>query len=182
MGMILNKKALSLALDIDPTTIEIWESWGCPVESLKGGRVGHEYDLGKIFAWRLTRTADGGDTTKERRAKAALEKAEIENMILRGEAIPREQAIQSMAASVSAFKNRIRAMSRKLAPLIAPREQMAEVEKLLRTHIDEALTEIASHEFATAVHRRIAENISGGETAPKPDRQSVGRPGTQTIL
>jgi phage terminase Nu1 subunit (DNA packaging protein) len=181
MALILNKKALADALDLEVHTIGTWIDWGCPVEKMARGATGYEFNLGRVFAWRLTRTVDGGDTVKEKRDQAALHKAELELAVLRGDVVNREDAIQSMAGSVSAFRNRMRALSRKVAPLIAPRERMTEVEGILRRHIDEALSEIASNEFAETIHRGLAAGVPGGAAAAGADRKPVGRRRAQAV-
>lgn len=173
--MILNKKQLAEALDLDVQTIKLWQDWGCPIESLKRGRDGHQFDLGKVVAWRLTRSADGGETTREKLSRVNAELKELELAEARAKVVSRDDVVQVWAAAVSAMRNKLRAMRRKVTPLITTRERMVEVEAILGKHIDQALTELTSNEFAEGIISGLEEGAAGSDATARPDGKPVGR-------
>lgn len=146
-----------------------------PCESTKGGRLGHQYDLAKVFQWRIARNEAGGETSREKLSRLNSELRELEVAKERGLVVDREEVISRWAQCASAFRNRLRAIRRKVAPLIATPENRIQVEEILGKHIDEALLEMTTDEFAQAVVEGREEGADSPEATPKLLRKSVGR-------
>lgn len=173
--MILNRRELADAIGVDQQSIKLWHEWGCPCESVKAGREGYKYDLAKVFHWRISRNEDGAETQREKTSRLNNELKELELAKERELVVDREDVIRRWAACVSAMRNRLRALRRKVTPLITTPDRRVEVEAILGKHIDEALMEMTTDEFAKAVMDGPTESVASSEATAEPERKSVGR-------
>jgi len=81
-----------------------------------------------------------------RKMQAQAEKAEIEVAQLRGELIPADQIADVVHAAVQTMKTRLTAIPAKAAVAVGARN-VAVAEKVIREHVNEALTELAKAEI-----------------------------------
>jgi phage terminase Nu1 subunit (DNA packaging protein) len=91
------------------------------------------------------RGSDGTDLAAERArlARAQAEAQEMKNAQARGELICAGEAEATMVGVMSAVRARLLALPTSCAPLVAEIDRPAECEEVLRTHLYDAMHEIA---------------------------------------
>lgn len=88
-------------------------------------------------------------TEEARRMKAQADKAELEVAQMRGELVPADQIAEALNAAVMVMKTRLGAVPAKAASAVGARD-VAVAEKVIREHVNEALTELSQVEVAGA--------------------------------
>lgn len=104
-------------------------------------------------------------------ARANRQIKELNLARMRGEMIETEGAKKHVEKIIGAFKAKILALPKRLAPLLISRSQINEIQALLEKEIHEALRELSTRDGLFG----SGGNADGGP-APGPNRKRVGRP------
>lgn len=119
------------------------------------------------------------EVERGRLTKAQADKTELEVSELRGELLRVEDAIASWTDHVTAARAKLVGLPAKLAPRLADPSRLAEVEKLIREAVYDALDELAGDGLPERARARAAGPRAAVGTAATPDGERVGRPGAK---
>lgn len=104
---------------------------------------------------------------KSRLVKAQADMAELDAERMRGELIPRAAVIAGWQAMIGASRARLLAVPSKSAPQVFTADELPDVERILRMHINDALTELG---------RSVGLPVSGGYADMASATGSDGEP------
>jgi len=150
-GKLVNQKEACEIFNISKPTLNEWVRQGCPVKH-RGGK-GHpsRYDSAAIFEWRLNKVyedANGSteavliEEAKRRKMAADAEMAEM-NLAERKElliSIP--EMIEEVGEQLSRVRSQLLAVPSKLAVAVQHLDKPAEIEKVVKRYISDAMREI----------------------------------------
>jgi len=128
------------------------------------------------------RSAAGGsdvapdlDAARIRLLTAQAEGHEMKNAVTRGELIPTPDMETAIGALLDGMRARVLALPTRAAPLVVGLGGLAEVRDTLTGLVHEALTEIASNEFACAKvkDRAISRSLGGGASESAGEASSA---------
>ena len=112
---------------------------------------------------------------KARLLRAQADKTELEVKALQKTLVPVAQLKMSWMMMLSAFRSRMLSIPAKSAHLLAPIDDNAEIERILRELIYEGLTELSEYDPEKFIS--IDQGMSGGAgTAAEANGDGVGRP------
>jgi phage terminase Nu1 subunit (DNA packaging protein) len=149
--MLLSKIELSAALGKNPKIISDWIVAGCPHD-----RDGKKYvfDLPEVWKWRegyLRKSAPKAKSDmavqKTRLTKAQADKTEIEAAVASGKFVSVEDVKETWSNVISAMRTRLLSIPSRAAPLVAVVSTPQETEKIIKTLLYEALTDLSEGEI-----------------------------------
>jgi phage terminase Nu1 subunit (DNA packaging protein) len=178
----LCKTEIAEAFGVSLPTVEAWVRRGCPV--LQRGSRGKRYtfSLPEVTDWLRTQRSgkrEPLDLTRERAELIAVQK-EREKLRLaedRGRLVPADKIEQVWSDLVLAFRARILARSKKLAPRLEGLTT-AEIERLLHESDNEALAELSANggrkPRGRGTRKPPAKGARKGQAAAPSDPEPVG--------
>ena len=149
--MLLSKIELASTLGKNPKIISDWIVSGCPHD-----RDGKKYvfDLPEVWKWRegyLRKSAPKTDShlavEKTRLTKAQADKTEIEAAVASGKFVSVEDVKETWGNVISAMRTRLLSIPSRAAPLVAVVSTPQETEKIVKTMLYEALTDLSESDL-----------------------------------
>ena len=190
----IDQAAVAYLLGVTTRTVRTWQDDGSnPLPVLQRGKRGtqHRYDPQAVCRWwrdrEIARLIDDGDTgerldlEQERAllARAQRHRVELEVEQLRANLIPRDLSVATWQALVASARAKLLSMPTKVAHAVVAATELAEAEGIVRSHVYEALNELASDGLPDSIRKRLQEDGNGVEAAAEPDGESVGGPVSQ---
>lgn len=133
-------------LDLSVTAVKkMLESVGLPTKDADLSEARIEY-IRKLRGVASGRVSSGDFDLTEERARLAhfqADKTELESEVLKGNLIPIDHVIEEWEKLAASFRARMLSLPTKASHLLLNKTDFSEVEKVLKTHIYEALTELA---------------------------------------
>lgn len=115
-----------------------------------GAKGAHLYDLKDVFPILLSNTVGDGDYNLEQeRARLAHHQANneaLKEQVMKKTLIPAEEVKETWVTLVARFKAKMLSIPSKMAHQMAQTDDHHEIEHLLRSGINEALTELSSND------------------------------------
>jgi len=145
--MLLSKIELASTLGKNPKIISDWIIAGCPHD-----RDGKKYvfDLPEVWKWRegyLRKSAPKADShlaiEKTRLTKAQADKTEVEAAVASGKVVAIDDVTEAWCNVISVVRTRLLAIPSRAAPLVAAASTPQETEKIVKTLLYEALTDLS---------------------------------------
>jgi phage terminase Nu1 subunit (DNA packaging protein) len=149
--MLLSKIELSAALGKNPKIISDWVVAGCPHD-----RDGKKYvfDLPEVWKWRegyLRKSPPKSENDmaaqKTRLTKAQADKTEIEAAVASGKFVAVEDVKETWGNVISVVRTRLLSIPSRAAPLVAVVSTPQETEKIVKTMLYEALTDLSESDL-----------------------------------
>lgn len=154
--MMVNREEMASIIGKSGPTLDEFVRRGCP--GRKAGRQ-WEFDTGKVIEWLINQAKKNSAPSKKgevelRIAEAEAELKEYKVAETRGLLIAVKDANEALEGRLTTFKSLISAMPGRVAQAVAASNDPAEVLRILKAEVAEALNGMGKHEFTDPDKRK----------------------------
>lgn len=159
LSRIVSKRECAAYFNVSTNTIDRWLDAGMPVASRGPGGAITGLDLCSVTRWRLDRSSNESDLEieKTRLTRAQANRAELEELELRGKLVRMEFITPHWQAMVAAARATLLALPTRATPLVVGLNSPSIVHQTLTDIVHEALHHLSGDAFPDEVRKRLGK-------------------------
>ncbi len=159
LSRIVSKRECAAYFNVSTNTIDRWLDAGMPVASRGPGGAITGLDLCNVTRWRIDRSSGESELEieKTRLVRAQANRAELEELEIRGKLVNVQNITPHWQAMVLAMRSTLLSLPTRATPLLVGLNSPPAIHEILTDIVHEALNHIAGDGFTSEVRQRLAE-------------------------